>query len=165
MILLQAFLLAIFALFAAFAAAWISHSARISEFRKAWVDGLRRDIASYVGLAESWFRKSQEIHSLPSEEKAKRERDELAPLASEARVILGRIRLGINPDYNPNSQQDAQLLQSLDDLLNPGKVDPSSSLSSWQSLADVALNNARQTLEREWEVTKQFRLPRRSDFR
>ena len=161
----QAVLVAIFGLIAAFAAAWISHSAKISEFRQAWIDGLRKDIAAYVGLAERWFRKWDEINLFPSEEKGRREREELFPIANEARVVLGRIRMRINPEPNPNSQQDAELLQSLDDLLNPGQVDPSSPLSSWQRLADIALNNARRTLKREWEVAKKIRLPRRRDFR
>jgi hypothetical protein len=165
MILLQAFLLAIIVLIAAFAAAWISHSAKISEFRQSWIDGLRRDIADYVGLAERWFRKWEETNSTLSGEKSKREREELFPIANEARVILGRIRLRINPDYNASSQQDAQLLQSLEDLLDPGKADPASSIASWQSRADIAFDHAKQTLKREWEVTEKFRLPRRSDFR
>ncbi|WP_294532870.1 hypothetical protein [uncultured Rhodoblastus sp.] len=147
-------------MFAAFAAAWIAHSAKISEFRQSWIDGLRLDIADFIGLAERWFRKKEEINSIPSGEKDKRERDEVAPVADEARVILGRIRLGLNPENNPDGQQDTQLLQSLEDLLNPGKVDP----ASRQGLADIAFDNARRTLKREWEKTKKIRVPRRSDF-
>ena len=165
MILLQAFLVAIFGLIAAFAAAWISHSAKISEFRQAWIDGLRKDLAQYVGLAERWFRKWEEINLLPSEEKGKREREELFPIANRARVVLGRIRMRINPEPNPNKQQDDELLRSLEDLLNPGSVVPFSPLSSWPRLADLALNNARRTLKREWEVAKKIRLPGRRDFR
>src|SRR5271166_5455101 len=129
MTLLQAVLVAIFGFIAAFAAAWISHSAKISEFRQAWIDGLRKDIATYLGLAERWLRKWEEINLFPSEEKGRREREELFPIANQARVVLGRIRMRINPEPNPNKRQDDELLQSLEDLLNPGKVDPSSSLS------------------------------------
>jgi hypothetical protein len=165
MVFLHVLLLAIVGLIAAFAAAWISHAAKISEFRLSWIDGLRQDIAEYIGLAEAWLRKWVEINPLPPLEKSKREREELFPLANEARVTLGRIRLGLNPDDNPSAQLADPLLQSLDDLLDPGKLDPASPLSSWQSLADAALQNAKLTLKNEWEVAKKFRLPSRADFR
>jgi hypothetical protein len=165
MVLLHVILLAIVGLIAAFAAAWISHAAKISEFRLSWIDGLRQDIADYVGLAEAWLQKWAEINPLPPLEKSKREREELFPLANEARVTLGRIRLGLNPDDNPSSQQIDPLLLSLEDLLNPAKLDTSSPFASWQGLVDTALQNAKLTLKNEWEVAKKIRWPSRADFR
>lgn len=80
----------------ALAAAWVSHSAKISEFRQAWINALRQDISDYVGAAEKWHRKWEEINSLTTD-KESHERDELFPIANEARVILWRIRLRFNP--------------------------------------------------------------------
>jgi len=152
---------AFIAAIAVLTAAWISHSAKISEFRQAWINDLRRDISDYVGAAEKWFRKWDEINHSPSNEKEIRERDEAFPIANAARVILWRIRLRLNPRKNPSKAQDDRFLQSLDDLLNPGKVASPNSDSSWLHLANHAVEQGRDILKREWEVTKRFPLGRR----
>lgn len=142
-------------------AAWISHSGKISEFRQSWINDLRRDIADYAGAAEKWFRKWDEINALESAEKRAREREELFPQANAARVILWRIRLRLNPRENRYKAEDDAFLQSLLDLLNPGKVDPRNPDSSWLGLADRSVELAREILKREWQVTKRFPLFRR----
>ena len=114
---------AIIAAFAAFAAAWIAHSAKISEFRQGWINDLRKDIADYVGSSERWHRKYDELNEVP--EKQERERKELFPISNEARVLLGRIEMRFNPRENRYRAEDDAFLQSLEDLLNPGKLDPS----------------------------------------
>ena len=150
---------------AAITAAWISRSIKISEFRQAWIDGLRNDVSKYVGVAEKWFRKWEEINPLLSEKKQKREREELFPIANDARVILQRIKLRFNPEDNSYKTEDDEFLQSLDDLINPGKVTAGNEWSSWQELADEAVEKARKILKREWEVTKKVQIPCPSDFK
>ncbi|MGO9768037.1 MAG: hypothetical protein ACLPSW_00485 [Roseiarcus sp.] len=149
---------------AALTAAWISRSIKISEFRQKWIDDLRNDISAYVGAAEKWFRKYEEINPLLSREKEQRERAELFPIANDARVILQRIKLRFNPEDNPDKAQDDAFLQSLDDLINPGKVAPGNTWASWQALADDAVEKARKILRREWKVTKKVQIPCPSDF-
>lgn len=147
------------ALLAALAAAWIAHSAEISEFREKWLDGLRRDTSDYIGAAEIWYRKWDEINDLPNTEKQVRERDEVYPIANAASVILWRIRLRINPRENQFRAQDEAFLDALGDLLNPGKVDPRNRQSSWHKMADEAVEKGREILKREWEVTKRLPIP------
>jgi len=166
---------ALLGLLAAFAAAWISRSVKISEFRQTWIDELRNDIAAYVGEAEKWFRKWEEINTpqseemsvLYSKEKERRYRTELFPIANDAGVILQRIKLRFNPEVdtkaNPDKAQDDAFLKSLYDLINPN-VDPSNTWSAWQELADDAVEKARKILKREWEVTKKVQIPCLSDF-
>ena len=86
---------AIIAACAAFAAAWIAHSGKISEFRQGWIDDLRKDIADYVGSSERWYRKYSELNG--ALDKEERERKELFPIANESRVLLGRIKMRFNP--------------------------------------------------------------------
>ncbi len=150
---------ALLGLLAAFSAAWISRSVKISEFRQKWIDELRGDIAAYIGLAEKWYRKWDEINFLPSEEKEKRERNEAFPISNDAMVILWRIKLRINSEQNEHKQQDEEFLQSLDDLLNPGKA-----VHSWRELAKVAVEKSRKLLKREWEVAKKVQIPCRANF-
>jgi len=155
---------AVIAAGAAITAAWISRSIKISEFRQKWIDDLRNDISAYVGVAEEWFRKWEEINPLPSEEKERRARDEEFQIANKAGVILWRIKQRFNPEINPYKSQDDEFLQSLVDLLNPGKVAPGNIGPSWQHLADDAVEKARKILKREWEVTKKVQIPCPSDF-
>jgi len=91
---------------AAAIAAWVSRAIKISEFRQAWINDLRKDIADYIGAAERWFRKYDELNTLTAPERADREQRELFPIANEARVILWRIKLRFNPrvDNPPRSR-------------------------------------------------------------
>jgi hypothetical protein len=107
--------------------AWISHNAKISEFRQAWINDLRKDIADFVSLAEKWFRKWDEGNWLEVTGREEFARNDVFPLANDARVILRRIRLRLNPRNNRYKAQDDEFLASLDDLLNPGKVLPDKS--------------------------------------
>ena len=161
----MALVIALLAAFAAIVAATIapriSHSIKISEFRQAWINDLRRDIADYLGAAERWFRKYEEINGINASDpdKGSRERDELFPVANEAKVILRRIRLRFNPKDNPHKAEDDALLQRLDYMLNPGKCAPPQPDVSWEKLANEAVEQARHILKREWEVTKELPVP------
>jgi hypothetical protein len=151
-------LVGLFAAVVALLVAWISHSAKISEFRQKWIDDLRADIVQYIGLAEKWIRK----WIIPSElgEKARREREEaLFQLANDAQIILRRIRLRLNPRENKYKQQDDDFLRKLRDLLDPEKLAPPDLYSSWFKLADATVEQGREILKREWEVTKKLPLP------
>jgi hypothetical protein len=53
MTLLTTLVAALLGLLAAFAAAWISRSVKISEFRQKWIDELRSDIAATSGRRNS----------------------------------------------------------------------------------------------------------------
>jgi hypothetical protein len=152
---------AIAAVVAACIAAWISRSIKVSEFRQEWINDLRKDIADYVGLAERWVRKYEEINDInPNDPRREvKERDELFPIANETSVVLRRIRMRFNPRPNRHKIEDDDFLQSLADLLNPGKLTPQQSYASWSVLASSAVEMAREILKREWEVTK--RLPPR----
>lgn len=138
---------------AAMIAGWLSRRTKISEFRQAWINDLRKDIADYVGAARKWNRIYDELNALDpsSDEKTKRENDELFPLANDALVVLWRIKLRFNPLKNKYSAQDERFLATLDDLLNPGKIAPS---RTWAHIASDAIDQAKHILKREWEVTK-----------
>ena len=96
------------------------------------------------------MRKWDEINFFKSSEI--RERQEAFPLSVEARTILNRVKLRFNPRAdNPDEIEDNRFLQSLLDLLDPGKLDPNNLKSSWRKLADYAVEQAREILKREWE--------------
>jgi hypothetical protein len=138
--------------FAARMAANFSYSNKISEFRQAWINALRKDIADYISAAELWVQKWDELNFLESSEKEIRVRQEALPLSVSARTILNRVRLHFNPRAdNPDIVEDNRFLKSLLDLLDPNKLDPNNLESSWRKLADSAVEQAREILKREWE--------------
>jgi len=139
---------------AAIGSAWIARQIKIAEFRQAWINELRKDIADYTGVAYRWFHKFHEIEELKPEDRTDRMRQELVPIVNEASVILRRIKLRINPRDNVNKEEDDQLIQSLDDLVSISKLDPRQLATSWVQLCDVSVERAREILKREWEVTK-----------
>ncbi len=141
---------------ASFTSAYISHEIKISEFRQAWINDLRKDIADYTGAAEKWFQKYNEINPHKTEHDiwVRRIREELIPIANEANVLLRRIRLRINPRDNSNKVADDEFLQSLANLIDPQKLDHRHLVSSWEKLTGDAVERGREILKREWEVTK-----------
>lgn len=130
-------------------AAWLTRRTKISEFRQAWINDLRNDIADYVGASDRWMSARNELNSAAQEK-----RQELGPgaekLSNEARVILHRIELRFNPRENKYKQEDELFLGSLKALLDP----QAAIAKPWRELADVAVMLGRELLKREWEVTK-----------
>lgn len=137
---------------------WLSRRTKISEFRQAWINELRQDIAAYIGVSERWIRKWDELNCLDSiDERGKRVVAESFPIANEARVIFYRIQLRFNPRKNKYKADDDAFLNSLEDLLNPSKLLPDQPETSWHILAKKSVNMGRELLKREWEVTKAWR--------
>jgi hypothetical protein len=145
---------------AALIAGYLSRAVKISEFRQAWINDLREDIANYIGSARKWYRAYVEVNDLDpgGEDKDERERKEVFPLATDALVILWRVKLRFNPRSNRDKAQDGRFLKMLDALIEPGQIFPSNPLSpkeaGWDKRAAEAVAEAQEILKREWEVTK-----------
>lgn len=133
----------------AIVAAWLTRRTKISEFRQEWINELRADIAAYIGAADRWMTARNELNEAPHAD-----RQEMVPnaekLSNEARVILHRIELRINPRKNKFEDADNEFLISLWTLLDPSALPG----SSWRTLADTSVKLGRELLKREWEVTK-----------
>lgn len=146
---------------AALIAGFLSYKVKISEFRQAWIDALRQDIADYIGATHRWARYYDAFDLETSDERrAVIARTKLSPAANKARVILDRIKMRINPRTNPQKEADDEFLRCLGNLLNPDKLPPKKPDSSttlemrWSCAAEEAVEQAREILKREWEVTK-----------
>jgi hypothetical protein len=140
-----------------FISARLARAIKISEFRQKWIDELRSDIAGFVGASHRWVRAYEDYNEIEDLSlKPQFEQDKIRPIQNEAYVILFRIRMRINPLLtSPTKERDDKFLQSLNDLLNPGAVDPESFESSWFKLADAAVEKGRIVLKEEWDVAKQ----------
>ncbi|AFH92101.1 hypothetical protein ACU7RR_000170 [Providencia stuartii] len=133
-------------------AALITRGVKISEFRQAWIDGLRSDIAEYTSKAHEWIDIYLEFNNQTIQEKKIEITPKLERLKYDALHIHNRISLR----FKPGNKKANQLLKHLLDLLDPSKLDTeqSNAYSRWRELSDKAVQEARFLLKEEWEYTK-----------
>lgn len=144
---------AIGAIIAAIVTVLITKQIKISEFRQAWINDLRDDIAECISKADEWI-DIWVVHNsnLSNEEKASSaiRLDEIKYGSFE---ILRRIELRFKPD----DEQGNLLIKNLYSLFDPSKL--SSPIKEgpkvvWTRLAHDTVLHARYILKEEWEVTK-----------
>lgn len=133
------------------AAAFIARGVKISEFRQAWIDGLREDISEYTCKAHQWIDLFLLSNPESDQEKKSNAVAQLDRLKYEALHIHSRISLRFKPDDIAANE----LLSELLGLLDPSKIGlDSSAYSNWRKLSDKVVLNARILLKEEWEATK-----------
>ncbi len=135
----------------------LSKRTKVAEFRQAWINALRDDIANYMGAAELWHDKFLKI-SKENLDDSKLEIifNELDVLSNQALVFYWKIKLRINPRPNRFKEEDDQFLSSLHDLLKISILDRKTPIKSWRLLADKAAEQSRELLKREWEIAKKM---------
>jgi len=149
------------ALAIALIAPMVAHTIKLAEFRQTWINDLRKDIADYIGLCRKWMRtyddSDDNLYGFEMSDKKQKSKD-MFSIANDALVVLWRIKMRINPRENRYKLQDDQLIEALGDLLNPGKLTPTGSdlEAAWRKRAESAVDQSREVLKREWEVTKQL---------
>jgi len=150
------------ALAVALIAPMIAHAIKLAEFRQAWIDELRKDVAAYLGAARRWARRYEEYERLDrngaSQDILDKKMDEVATILNEARVIQWRIQMRINPLDNESKTEDDLFLKAIADVTDFVQVRPAdtNAHARWNTLANTAVSESRKLLKREWEVTKQF---------
>ncbi|WP_430009432.1 hypothetical protein [Methylophaga lonarensis] len=131
-------------------AAFVMRGVKISEFRQAWIDGLRADISEFISKAHEWI----DLYLVFNAEDNQKKKAELASKLDRIKYdsfhVLRRIELRFKPDDN----QANILVSNLKNLLDPVKLKPNNQYSSWRTLADTAVQDARALLKEEWETTK-----------
>ena len=133
----------------AIAAAWITREIKVSEFRQAWINELRKDIAEFTRKAQEWADLYVEQNEAETQPEKAAFRKMLRKLKHEAFEIHRRIQLRFKLDDEGANALLAQLL----DLLDPSKFPPPQS-ANWNKLVDHAVSSSRILLKKEWEVTK-----------
>lgn len=131
-------------------AALVARGVKISEFRQAWIDGLRADISEYISKAHEWIDLYLMFNNESSQEKKINLAEKLERIKYEALHVLRRIELRFKPD---DSKANV-LIEDLKHLLDPAKIRMGSECSEWTSLANEAVRNSRALLKEEWETTK-----------
>lgn len=147
------------ALFAGFVAIFVALMARalkVSEFRQAWINGLRDEISEFTAKAHEWMQLYLDTNGDPSQE----HKAEMYPKLNALKYESYRAYRKIQMRFQPNDEAANRLLESLQDLLDPGKVamahqgSEAGRYGTWRDMADAAILQARHLLKEEWETTK-----------
>ncbi|MBD7923738.1 hypothetical protein [Xanthomonas bonasiae] len=135
---------------AALVAALIARSVKISEFRQAWIDGLRADISEFISKSHEWI----DLYLTFNAESNSEEKITLAPALDRIKYDAFHVLRRIELRFKPDDLEANSLLLALRDLLDPAKLSPDSQYPNWRRLADDTTLKARHLLKEEWEVTK-----------
>lgn len=140
------------AVVAAVIAAAIARELKISEFRQAWINGLRDELSGYMSKAYEWMDLYINFNLEPSQDKKAELLPHLEKIKYEAFHLLWRVQMR----FKPYDEKANALIGKLSDLLDPNSfgLAAASAVSRWRKLADEAIAQSRQLLKEEWEVTK-----------
>jgi len=130
--------------------AFMTRALKISEFRQAWINGLRDEISEYMSKADEWIEMHLDFNGEPDQEV----KAEIYPKLNRVKYDAFRTLRKIEMRFKPDDLKANALLSSLLNLLDPAKLSSNSSYSSWRRLADDAISQAHHLLKEEWEATK-----------
>ena len=151
-------------LLAALVAGWIAYRVKIAEFRQRWINELRSDIADLLGNSLRYHRTRDRLYSNKAStsyeasvnQETPAEPDEeadqtLRKLEEKMDPIHNRNELRINPRENAHMHQDCAFLTALKNLHKSPPLEPD---PDWPAKLEMAMDEARELLKREWETTK-----------
>ena len=125
----------------------ISKEVKVSEFRQAWIDSLREEIASliaYAYAAETAFRLAQ------NEPDAQKKWDLCHPTYRPLNEMIARIKLRLNPK---ESDQILDALDRLETALNPGGSPPKPGVIS--AIDSTLIMETQKVLKGAWLVVRE----------
>lgn len=134
---------------------------KTSEFRQAWIDGLRNDLASFFAAVRAFARATQEHR--PSQEGGKAE----TPFAftdqavSDLRHQVAETRYRIQLRLNPKEANHVELLRLMNTAVAKQQSAMFGQVQTEEVLAalEAAAGFAPQVLKAEWERVKRGELP------
>lgn len=136
--------------------ALMARELKISEFRQAWINGLRDEISDFTSKAHEWMQVYLDTNDADQDTKQEAY-SKLNSLKFDSYRLLRKIQMR----FHPNDDAANKLLASLENLLDPGKlaVDPGTlpidnRYAVWRTMADQSILEARHLLKEEWETTK-----------
>lgn len=137
---------AVIAAFVGFLSLVITKEQKVSEFRQAWIDGLRSDIADAISAASTLTVILQKPSDPPSD----------AMLREWARFAasLSRIELRLNLKEEPHQSLNA-CIQDAQDLMRRMEAYSSDyDQSEWEALQDRVVEISQRLLKIEWDIVK-----------
>jgi len=134
---------------------------KTSEFRQAWIDGLREDLARFLGAARAFARAVEVVHAFGPDYKDKVplliSDEKIGELRYQAAEMLSKIKLRLNPD-EPEHEELLRLLVKAVSIQNESLAKGGDVASTLQAI-EAANEYARPVLKKEWRRVKQGELP------
>lgn len=134
---------------------------KTSEFRQAWIDALREDLAQFLGAARAFARAVEVVHQFGPDYKSKVpltvSDEKVSDLRYQAAETYCRIQLRLNPSEPEHVELLRLLRRAIDEqnamLHSGGGIDPT------MKAIEVANEYAQPVLKKEWERVKRGELP------
>jgi hypothetical protein len=134
---------------------------KTSEFRQAWIDSLREDLAAFFAAARAFARTAELAEVLGTEYKDKAmlpiSEQKISELRHEVAETFYRIKLRLNPDEAEHIEL-LRLLQRAIDEQNKMLTERTSNANTLTAI-ELASDYARPVLKTEWRRVKRGELP------
>lgn len=133
---------------------------KTSEFRQAWIDGLRQDLAQFLGAARAFARAVEMFHMFGADYKEKSalliNDQKISDLRYQAAETLSKIMLRLNPE-EPEHIELLRLLRHAIDEQNVMLANKTN-ITATMTAIEAASEYARPVLKKEWERVKKGEL-------
>ena len=137
---------------------------KISEFRQAWIDGLREDLANFLSASRTFTRALQEC-KLAQREKFQNpmpiDEATTAKLRHQVAECSYRIKLRLNQTKKPHIKLES-LMTECSTLVSEYFSGTSDDVDKVLSGIEIAAKQAREVLKTEWERVKKGELAYRA---
>ena len=135
----------------------LSKEQKTSEFRQAWIDGLRADLALFYSSARALCRTMQEARSEGSSDKDIEafsfSKDQVSKMRFEAANALYRIKLRLNKNEAEHNKLN-RLLDAAVKIQNEINISKGKDYSKALEAIDRASSRSQDILKIEWERVK-----------
>jgi len=143
----------------------LSKEQKVSEFRQAWIDALRADLASFLSSARAFARamEARRIHGVESRDPAKQlfTLEKVGDIRSTAAESFYRIKLRLNPEEADHKELLRLLAQAIADQ-NAILQSEGAAQRDVLAAVDRAADFAGPVLKAEWKRVKEGERPYRA---
>ena len=134
---------------------------KTSDFRQAWIDGLREELASFLAAARAFSRAIEVVNTFGPDYKEKTvlriSDDKVGELRYQAAESLCKIQLRLNP----NESEHRELLRLLRRAISEqnAMLSNRTGIEETMKAIELASEYAQPVLKKEWERVKRGELP------
>jgi hypothetical protein len=135
---------------------------KTSEFRQAWIDALREDLAQFLAAARTFTRAIETLHTLGPDYDTKHPLNispsKISDLRYQAAETFSRIQLRLNPD-EPEHVELLRLLRRAINEQNEALAKGTRDIGPIMEAIEAATSYAQPVLKKEWTRVKRGELP------
>lgn len=134
---------------------------KTSEFRQAWIDSLRDDLAVFFACARAFSRATEERHAKDSGVNEGAEfsltKEKISDIRYQVSEVFTRIKLRLNSE-EPEHEELLRLMKRAVDEQNKALRDKTDSKTTMQAI-EIAVDYSRPIIKTEWKRVKRGERP------